>query len=60
MAVLKEVEQDPGFNFQLELSLGAEEKVFDQHQVRDLICEVLRGWISSNIVSPNAMKFPFE
>ena len=53
-------EQDPEFNFQLELSLGAEEKVFDQHQVRDLVCEVLRGWVSQNIVQPNALKFPFE
>lgn len=53
-------EKDPDFNFQLELSLGAEEKVFDQHQVRDLICEVLRGWASNNIVHPNSLKFPFR
>ena len=53
-------EQEPEFNFQLELSLGADEKVFDKHQVRGLVSEVLRGWISENLVSPNAVKFPFE
>ncbi|EAY18695.1 hypothetical protein TVAG_063000 [Trichomonas vaginalis G3] len=59
-AIIAFFEKDPDFNFQLELSLGAEEKVFDQHQVRDLICEILRGWTSDNIVHPNSLKFPFN
>lgn len=52
-------ESPPEFNFGLELILGASEKLFDQTQVRDFLCEGFHKWIADHMLHPNALKFPF-
>ncbi|OHS97039.1 hypothetical protein TRFO_36785 [Tritrichomonas foetus] len=53
-------EVPPDFHFDLDLVLGAEEKFFDQYQVRGFISEVLNDWMTKNLVHPNAIKLPIS
>lgn len=52
-------ETPPEINFDLEMILGAEEKLFDQNQIKDFLLEVINDWIKNNVVHPNALKLPF-
>lgn len=53
-------ENKPEFNFDLDLVLGADEKIFDQIEVRGFICEALNNWVLSTLVQPNATKLPIS
>jgi hypothetical protein len=45
-------------DFQLRLQLGAEEKLIDEHHVKDLLCEILWKWLDNNMLSENAVRIP--
>ena len=51
-------ENHPDFSFSLELSMGGEEKLFDQIHVKGFLHEIIHEWISKNAVHPNALKIP--
>lgn len=51
-------ESAPRLSFDLEVILGAEEKLFDQHQIRDFALEALSEWIASHAVHPHALRLP--
>lgn len=53
-------ETEPTVDFSLELSMGADRKINDQHLVKDLILEIIRDWILANTVKPNALKVLFS
>jgi hypothetical protein len=52
-------ESAPEFNFELRLELGSEEKVIDEHRVRDFLCELATKWLSQNMLNGNAVRIPF-
>ena len=58
-ALLLFFEASPDFGFELDLILGASEKLFDQTQVRDFLCEFIHKWMADHVLYPNALKFPF-
>ena len=49
-------ESEPTIDFSLELSMGADRRINDQHLVKDLVLEIIRDWVSANTVKPNALK----
>lgn len=50
----------PVFDFELDLVLGADEKIFDQIEVRNFLFETMQGWIQKTLVHPNAIKLPIS
>lgn len=53
-------ETPPNFDFDFDLVLGADEKLFDQIEVRGFISETLNNWIQGTLVHPNATKLPIS
>jgi hypothetical protein len=50
----------PLYQFELTLQVGGEEKLIDDHHVRDLLAEVIDDWLMKNLLDGNAVRIPFE
>lgn len=51
-------DHEPEINYHLDVSIGAETKLYDQRHIHDFTCEILRQWLSKNVVYPNAISIP--